>query len=151
MSKKWGTPTWYFFHSFAENISDDFYRKNKYEICNMLRSVCSNLPCYDCNKHSIQYTRNTLHGRFVPDKESLKNYFFTFHNSVNVRTGKSKFNNYDMYKQSKLSNIIHNFSRNFYSYRNPHRGFSDQLSRKHIINNIMTFMKQNSQHFVWIH
>ena len=109
MSKYWGTPTWYFFHSFAQHINSDFYIKNKTFICSMLKSICFNLPCEDCTKHAKQYTQNTLNGNYIKTKKDLQDYFFTFHNSVNVRNGKRRFNNYDMYRRSKLFPISKNF------------------------------------------
>ena len=150
MSKEWGTPTWYFFHSFAEHINDDFYKANRNIICDLLRNICFNLPCEECTKHAVQYTKNTLQGRFLPDKESLKNYFFAFHNSVNMRTFKSEFHDYDMYKRSKLEGVINWFIQKYGSYRNPHRGFSDQMNRNNIIKELKQLIINNSSSFTWL-
>ena len=60
MSKSWGEPLWYFFHSFSEHISEECYEKNKEEICTILKTICANLPCDDCTKHAKQYTRYSL-------------------------------------------------------------------------------------------
>lgn len=150
MSKSWATPTWYFFHSFAQHIDDEFYKANRFKICNMLQSICLNLPCYDCTLHATQYTKNTLLGKYIPDKESLKQYFFAFHNSVNMKTRKSKFTDYDMYKKSKLEYITKLFVEKFGGYRNPIRGFSDSLNRKRLCLEITNFLKNNSKHFLWI-
>ena len=150
MSKYWATPTWYFFHSFAEHIDDDFYKANKFHICEMLRSICLNLPCYDCTLHATQYTKHTLSGKYIPDKESLKQYFFTFHNSVNMKTGKGKFTDYDMYKKSKLESITKLFVNNFAGSKNPQRGFSDSLNRSQKCKEITNFLANNSKYFKWI-
>lgn len=150
MSKYWGTPTWYFFHSFAQHIDDDFYMKNRHHICNMLRSVCHNLPCEDCTKHSVLYTRNTLNGNYIKTKQDLQDYFYTFHNSVNVRNRRRKFSNYDMYKTSKLSPITQKFFGVYGRSGNPIRGFSDQMNRNQIINNIKSFFKSNMNQFTWL-
>ena len=29
MSKRWGTPTWLFFHSFAEKITENLFKKKE--------------------------------------------------------------------------------------------------------------------------
>ena len=150
MSKSWGTPTWYFFHSFAEHIDDDFYKVNKYIICDLLRSICSNLPCYDCTLHATQYTKHTLLGQYIPDKESLKQYFFAFHNSVNIKTGKEKFTDYNMYKKSKLQHIVKLFINKFCGYRNPHRAFADSLNRRIICDKITNLLRDNSSYFTWL-
>ena len=150
MSKSWATPTWYFFHSFAEHIDNEFYKANRFEICDMLRNICSNLPCYDCTLHAIQYTKNTLSGKYIPDKESLKHYFFTFHNSVNMKTRKGKFSNYDMYKKSKLEYITKLFVDKFGGSKNLQRGFSDSLNRRRICKDITKFLTKNNKYFKWL-
>ena len=150
MSKYWATPTWYFFHSFAEHIDDDFYKENKTIICDMLRGICLNLPCYDCTSHAVQYTKHTLLPKYVSDKERLKEYFFTFHNSVNMRTGKGQFTDYDMYKSSKLEYITKLFVNRFGGYKNSQKGFSDTLNRRRKCSEITDFLKNNSKYFRWL-
>jgi len=150
MSKTWGTPTWYFFHSFAEHIDENFYKANSTLICELFRLICLNLPCEECTKHATQYTANTLHGKFIPTKDLLKEYFFRFHNSVNVRTKKDLFTDYDMYKLSKLGPITSNFIKTYGGSRNPHRGFSDQLNRNIVVNKIIDFMNNNNNYFIWL-
>ena len=150
MSKSWGTPTWYFFHSFAQHINDDFYKKNKDIICSLLKAICFNLPCDECSKHAKQYTRNTLNGKYIKNKKDLQDYFYSFHNSVNVRKGKKKFTNYDMYKKSKLFQISNNFFVIYSGTHNPHRGFTDQLNRTHIVKEFKNLFKNNSNKFTWM-
>lgn len=149
MSKTWGTPTWLFFHSFAEQISDECYEKNKREICELLRMVCFHLPCYDCRKHARQYTKYSLSANNIHSKQQLKEYFFNFHNSVNVRLNKNIFNDLDQYKYSKLENIVNMFC-NVYAGKSVTRSFHEQMIRKNIINNIKKFINNNSSQFRWI-
>lgn len=149
MSKTWGTPTWLFFHSLAEQISDECYEKNKVEICELLKIICNHLPCNDCRIHAIQYTKYTLNPKNVPDKESLKQYFFNFHNSVNVRLGKGLFNDYNIYKNSRLQNIFKNFSA-AYCGRSITRSFNEQLSRKNIVKNVEVFLNKNKNNIKWL-
>lgn len=149
MSKSWGTPTWYFFHSFAHHINEGFYMKNKDKICNMLKSICLNLPCEDCTRHASRYTRGTLNSRNLKDKEALKRYFFDFHNDVNIKLRKPTFSDYDMYNKSNLSEISKLFFSTFGRHNNPLRGFSDQMNRNHIIDNMKTFLTTNSMYFKW--
>lgn len=150
MAKSWGTPTWYLFHSFAEHIDDEFYKLNANHVCNLLQQVCSNLPCEDCRQHAITFTRRTLNSRYIPTKEHLKQYFFDFHNSVNVRLNKPIFKNYDMYKLSKLKPIFENFMNEFAKNSNPLRGFQDQMVRKNILKRFIQFFKQNKDYFKWL-
>ena len=150
MSKSWGTPTWYLFHSLAEHVNEEFYKQNANIICNIIKSICSCLPCEECRKHAVQYTRVTLQQRYVPTKDALRQYLFDFHNSVNMRTRKQRFANYDMYKYSKLKPIIHNFANVFGINPNPIRGFHDQMARKRIIKDLYDFINKNSVYFTWM-
>ena len=150
MSKYWATPTWYFFHSFAEHIDEDFYKENRFKICDMLRNICLNLPCYDCTIHAVKYTKHSLSGKYISDKESLKQYFFTFHNSVNMKTRKGVFTDYDMYKKSKLEDITKLFVNRFGGYKNSERGFSDSLNRRTKCTELTNFLKNNSKYFRWL-
>lgn len=150
MSKSWGEPLWYFFHSFSEHISEECYEKNKEEICTILKTICANLPCDDCTKHAKQYTRYSLNPKNVPTKQALKDYFFTFHNSVNVRLRKPIFNDYDKYKNAKLRPIINNFIHVYGRNSNPIRGFHNTLSRNQIINTIKNFILRHKTSFTWL-
>ena len=40
MSKRWGTPTWYFFHTFAEKITENLFNNNRQECLELLHSIC---------------------------------------------------------------------------------------------------------------
>ena len=149
MSKSWGTPTWYLFHSLAEHIDEEFYKNNADEVCNLIKNICSNLPCEDCRTHAVQYTKTTLQKRYVPTKNALRQYLFDFHNSVNIRTRKPKFTDYDMYKRARLKPIIDNFAGIFALNANPVRGFHDQMARKWCIKKLYEFMNSYNKYFVW--
>lgn len=150
MSKSWATPTWYFFHTFAEHIDPIFYKKNANIICDLLKGICINLPCEECTKHATQYTRNSLQGKFIPNKELLKEYFFRFHNSVNVRLRKEIFTDYDMYKTMKLEQVTVDFINAYVGFRNPHRGFTDQMNRRNIIEKLKNLIVNNKESFTWL-
>ena len=50
---RWSHPTWYLFHGMAEQISDNFFNKNKKEVLNLYSDICNNLPCPYCRKQGI--------------------------------------------------------------------------------------------------
>jgi hypothetical protein len=149
MSKTWGTPTWLFFHSLAEQMTDECYEKNKVEICDILKTICNHLPCNECRIHATQYTKYTLNPNNVPDKKSLKEYFFNFHNSVNVRLGKGLFNNFNQYKNARLENIFKNFSI-AYTGKSITRNFNEQFIRKNIIKKVENFLNRNKHQIIWL-
>ena len=113
MSKRWGTPTWFFMHTFAEHITDDFYKSNAKEICNIFMYMFQNLPCTECTKHAVQYSKLKLTPKMIQSKEDLKQFFYTFHNHVNKRLGKPIFKHLDNYKKYNLYSIFNKFSHYF--------------------------------------
>ena len=78
MAKTWGTPTWYFFHSLAENVDKDFYKNNSETIKKYIINICSNLPCHECTKHAKSYLNKHLKNRRITNKEELKKFLFEF-------------------------------------------------------------------------
>jgi hypothetical protein len=149
MTKTWGKYVWFFFHSLAEHIDDEFYKKNSRFICNIIKNICVNLPCPECSIHAKEYTK-TLTPATVPNKDALKLYFFTFHNTVNKRLRKPKFTDFDLYKRAKLADVFNQFKKMYSKTRNPSGGFHDKLHRKRIVNEMETFLMNNSAHFTWL-
>lgn len=147
MSKIWGSSVWYLFHSLAEKISEEGYNNLKNELCNLIQTICFNLPCIECAKHATEYTKKTLNAKLLPTKDHLKIYLFNFHNSVNERLKKQSFNNYDMYKQSNLKLIFQNFKLHYLRYRDHSRGFTDTMVRERIIKQLDDFMIKNYIYF----
>lgn len=149
MSKTWGTPTWYFFHSLAEQIKEDDFPTLKLELFNIFKEVCGCLPCYDCTNHANMFIK-TIRFNNIKTKEDFKKMLFTFHNSVNTRTGKPTFTNFDMYKASKLRNMFLDFKNVYSRNYNLQRGFMDTMYRKGVIENIKSFLSINQRSFIWL-
>tara|TARA_B110000211_G_C14065211_1_gene547372 strand:- start:187 stop:651 length:465 start_codon:yes stop_codon:yes gene_type:complete len=114
MSSFWGTPTWVFLHTFAEKISDDFYIKNRTDIINIVRNICEGLPCPICKSHAMEYMRK-VNEKTVPNKSTFISMFIHFHNTVNLRLGKKKFDlkNYDIYKKKNIKIVFNNFKNTY--------------------------------------
>jgi hypothetical protein len=150
MSKQWGTPTWLFFHTFAEQISDELYQQHAREICNIYVSICKNLPCGYCTKHATQYVGRTLNPHYIHNKTQLKQYLFDFHNSVNVRNGKPIFTDYQIYKNAKLDKIFEYFRREYTRSTSPYTGFQDIMHRKNMVDLIHKFLMSHKDKIHWV-
>jgi hypothetical protein len=146
MSKSWGTPTWLYFHSLAEQIDSKFYSNNYKKVFNFIKEICSCLPCPDCTKHATVYL-SKIHHSEVNTKEKLKIVLFNFHNSVNVRTRKPVFNNLKMYELSRIEPIYSEFRKQYLNNKLQNRGFNDTLHRKQIIEKLDIFMTENINNF----
>lgn len=145
MTKEWGRHIWFFFHSFAESIDSVCYIRNKDYVCNLLKQVCLHLPCPECSEHAKRYVYYSLHGKNIKTKDELKQYFYDFHNSVNIRTGKPIFNNIEVYKNINFHKVIHNFVIIF--TKPAGKNFNDMFYKKHITNSITTFINSNKSCF----
>ena len=118
--KQWSRPTWFFFHGFAEKINEQFYKVN-YVKCfkYIIHNICKNLPCPICKYHASKYIKIVKH-KDINTKQKLIQYLFIFHNSVNERVGKRKFEynilkKYERLKFDKTFNVMYkNITRDYY-------------------------------------
>ena len=53
MTKTWGPCTWFLFHTLAEKIREEHFMKLKPELINIVKNICSNLPCPECKQHAM--------------------------------------------------------------------------------------------------
>ena len=90
MSKVWANPVWFFFHGLAEKVHEDFFNTNKQACLNIIKTICSALPCPMCRTAATKYMSNKT-TRDIPTKEHFKKMLFDFHNSVNRKLGKRQF------------------------------------------------------------
>jgi hypothetical protein len=81
---KWGEPTWFLFHTLSYKIKDEMFLQVKNEILNIFFLICRNLPCSICAEHATQYMQN-INFNAIQTKQQLKDLFFEFHNTVNLK------------------------------------------------------------------
>lgn len=113
---KWGAPTWFFFHTLAHKLKDEYVEILLPELFNIIVLICSNLPCPTCTKHATDYM-NKIIPNLIKTKTDMKNMLYLFHNEVNKLKGYPNFD-YDeldtKYNTANTKNIAYNF---FYFYR----------------------------------
>ncbi len=148
--KKWATPTWIFFHTFAYKINEKFYFENKKGCLDIIKNICAALPCPHCRNHAIIFMK-TVNIDNVPNKTKLIEMLFAFHNQVNKRIGKAIFKkeSLEIYKNYYLSSAIVNF-RNGFAKRYGYllNGYiSNEMSRKRIVNDTDKWLKSNWKYF----
>jgi len=125
MSKRWGEPTWYFFHTFIEKIGDDFYNKNSEKIIKIYKTICFNLPCPICKSHAMTYIKTHKMDSMVT-RVLMKNFLFNFHNHVNKQLKKSlqNINILEQYKKITISRAYKYFNQEFYKQDYVSKNFS---------------------------
>ena len=117
--QQWGNITWYLFHGIAEKIKEDEFSKNKDLIVNIIKLVCHNLPCPECGEHATKLLNN-VNFNLIKNKNDLKQFLFSFHNTINIKTKKSEFKIEELDKKYKtiLMPIIFNNFFKIYSINN---------------------------------
>lgn len=130
----WGCITWTLFHTLTVKINENQYQQIGPMILNMIKSICSILPCPICKEHATAYVKNVKFNKHLPTKEHMIQFFYQFHNNVNIKTKKSIYPYEDMKKYSNGNlKIIY---KNFYllhnkNYGNP-RMMENNIKKQHI-------------------
>jgi len=148
MSKRWGEPTWYFFHTFIEKITENFYSKNNEKIIEIYKIICNNLPCPICKEHANNYIKKHKIDRMVT-RELMKMFLFNFHNDVNKKLKKAEASIIilEQYKRITISKAYQFFCQEFFKQNYVSRHFSGWIKNK-IKGDIDNFMKSNICHFL---
>ena len=115
MSKRWGVPTWYFFHTFSEKITEQLFKAKREECLSLLQEICNKLPCPYCRDHARDYLKKHKLEN-VKTKHELKMYFFKFHNEVNKRTKKKvlDISCLEIYKKMNMASVFRYFRKEFF-------------------------------------
>jgi hypothetical protein len=147
MSKRWGEPTWYFFHTFIEKITDNFYNNNSKKCIAIYKNICNNLPCPICKEHSNNYIKKYKIDNMVT-KDLMKKFLFNFHNEVNRRLKKQEhgINILDQYDRITISKSYSFFCQEFFKINYGSMHFSGWMKNK-MKEDIDSFMISNIAHF----
>jgi len=148
MAKQWGQPTWIFFHTFIEQIDDDFYSSNHIEILKIIKNICSVLPCPYCKEHAVQYMRK-IRPQNVKTREQMRIMLYNFHNRVNIRLNKPLFSQQELtkYRNIDFIRVIKWFESVMLKNYTLNRAFNEHMFRKRTIKSTVDFIKRNIIHF----
>lgn len=144
----WGNACWYLFHSLAEKLKQEYDTEE--EITTLVyhfKQVCFNLPCPSCVEHSTKIIQRVNFNN-IKNKETLKTFFWEFHNIVNKSINKTEFSKEEcdeLYKKANLIKIINNFvsimkSREITSDRTMMNTYTRHLC----VDSVVKYMTHNS-------
>ena len=106
----WGNAVWFLFHTLAEKLKDEHSAELPILVSH-ITSICSNLPCPDCEQHASRTMNKVNKASIAASKEALINFLWAFHNDVNKRS-KSTFYPKEAlikYKSANTHMIVKNF------------------------------------------
>lgn len=108
--KDWGNAVWLLFHTLAEKIKPE-YTEELIVIVSHITSICSNLPCPDCQQHASRVMAQVNKTAIAASKETLIEFLWKFHNEVNKRTKAPFYTKeaLDKYKTTNTINVVKYF------------------------------------------
>lgn len=147
MSKRWGQPTWFFFHIFIEKISPSYYNNNSQKCIKMYKDICNHLPCPFCRTDALKYIKDNPIEKMIT-RDLMKSYLFNFHNHVNKKLKKQLCmpEILDIYKKTHISTSYKFFCQEFFRVDYVSKHFS-QWRRNHLKETIHKFMKEIYSNF----
>lgn len=147
---KWGEPFWNLFHVLSEKIiEDDYFIWKKTQFLNIVLIICRNLPCPDCATHATNYL-NSTNFQTIQTKQQLKQFFYDFHNQVNIRRGVAFYPRESLdakYSKGITINIVKEFMVHF---ENKHRSIhmiSNDFHRGGIAVSLKKWFNENLKYF----
>lgn len=143
MSKSWGTPTWIFFHSLIEQMTEEDYNKHKKQIYEFWNRICTLLPCPICKPHAMKYMKSAPKDIFEK-QERFKLFLVDFHNAVNKRTNKETYI-YDksVYQTTNLDACFNKFTNAFGHNNTLSRSFVESYHRRQLVKKFIEWYRPN--------
>ena len=147
---KWGEPFWNLFHVLSEKIIDDeHFLWRKTQLLNIILIICRNLPCPDCATHATNYL-NSINFQTINTKEKLKQFFYDFHNQVNIRRVVPLFPRDQLvskYSKGVTVNIIKEFMVHFENKHHSIHMISNDFHRGGIAVTLKKWFNENIHFF----
>ena len=142
---KWGEAIWFLFHTLAEKIKEEHFQSKKYEMINIVKAICTNLPCPKCTDHATAYMKR-LNIESIKIKQDWKDFLYKFHNEVNVRKNFVEFpyNELDSkYQNANTVNVINYFISVYKEKSNNVQMIATEMSRMRILRNTQQWLIAN--------
>jgi len=100
----WGNTVWYLFHSIAHKIKEDKFEFHKKNLIYILENICNTLPCPDCSKDASAML-SRINYDSIKNKADFKLLIFNFHNSINDKLKKPRFDLHELDNKYSKANI----------------------------------------------
>lgn len=146
---KWGKPIWTFFHVMSQKMKDEYFTLLIGGFMKMIVSICSVLPCPVCSKHAIEYI-NSVNINNIRTKNNLIDFFYNFHNAVNMRKGYPMFRREDVvstYENANTYAVIREFMFHFEDRQRSTKLIVDDFLRRRATPEIKTWINTHIQYF----
>ena len=143
--KEWGNAVWLLFHTLAEKLKDE-YTNELPILVSHITSICSNLPCPDCQQHAYKTMTIVNKSSITANKEALIDFLWRFHNDVNKRN-KTLFyakESLDKYKTANTYNVVKNFIAIMSAVSNNEKTMLHSFHRSLYMKQFIDYVNKNS-------
>ena len=142
--KDWGRAVWYLFHTLAHKLKPEYSRETGV-LFEHINSICSNLPCPDCQQHARQTMLLANHNSITTSKETLIHFLWQFHNDVNKRTKTVFYPKEELskYKLTNTHNVVKNFIKIMSAVANNEKTMLHGFHRSLYMKQFIDYMNQN--------
>lgn len=143
----WGKALWVMLHTFGEKIKPHFFQENLQTILFFTKELLQCIPCETCKKHAIQYIKRNNLNVNIRDKYDFIQYFYRFHNAVNINKNIPIFQNIEIYKTYNLGRVLYFFNQYYANYNVNRYLFLQNKHRNTISSQFIDFIKLNCNQF----
>ena len=142
--KEWGNAVWLLFHTLAEKIKDG-YTSELPALVSHITSICTNLPCPDCQVHATKVMQSVNKGSISSSKEALIDFLWKFHNDVNRRNKGEYYpkESLDKYKTANTRNVIKHFIQVMSAMANNEKTMLHGFHRTMYMKQFITYINLN--------
>ena len=142
--KDWGNAIWLLFHTLAEKLKEE-HQAELPRLVTHIVSICSHLPCPDCQQHATQTMSRVNQAAISANKEALIDFLWRFHNDVNKRT-KTLFyakSALDIYKTANTYQVVKHFIRVMSATSNNEKTMLHGFHRNLYMKQFIEYINQN--------
>jgi len=143
--KDWGNAIWYLFHTLAHKLKPE-HSNETVVLFSHIASICSNLPCPDCQEHASRILALTNRKAITSSQESLKQFLFTFHNIVNKKIKNPEFSKEAlnaMYSKANTKNVVTHFINIMNANMNNDKLMMTSFRRQNYMNTFTNYINAN--------
>jgi hypothetical protein len=143
----WGPPIWLFIHALASKIKDEMYVSIGYQLFNIIKRITAFLPCPHCSQHATSFL-SSITPNTIKTKQDLIRVLYLFHNSVNVRKGKTLYNfsELNIYENTNLQQAYNNFRKVYHNNGNMNL-LAETFQRNLVLKDLKIWLSQHSNKF----
>lgn len=148
--KDWGNAVWYLFHTLAEKLKPEHSTPAELGLLvQQITSICSNLPCPECQSHATNVMNNVNKSLITASKENLITFLWNFHNSVNNRIKNKNFTNEELskYKTANTGAVVQHFIKVMSATSNNERTMLNGFHRNLFIKKFKEYLQANHHKF----